>query len=356
MVQKLHHTSPDLLIHPGETISEILEDRGISQKELAIRTGFTEKHISTVINGKKSISAKLALSLENALDIPSSFWKNLQINYDLEVESFNEINNISKLEIEIAKEIIKPVEVITGNDLNTPSDSFGVWALRRLLGVSNLVSIEKLNTGFYRGQFSVDTSKYIMYAWQYLSEKECENQTEKPLNIELLNSKLDYIKSIMLTEPLTHVDSIRKVLNECGVLFTVKKHVTKAPINGLTVKTKNDKVMIAMTIRNKYADTFWFSLFHEIAHVLNKDFLVDQNDQSKATDIEQAADEFARNILISPTDYDSFIETGDFSDSRILEFAKSIKVLPSIVVGRLMKDELISWNQNFLRVKYEWVD
>jgi HTH-type transcriptional regulator / antitoxin HigA len=356
MDQKLHHTSPDLLIHPGETISEILEDRGISQKELAIRTGFTEKHISTVVNGKKSISAKLALSLENALDIPSSFWKNLQINYDLEVESFNEINNISKNEIEIAKEIIKPVEVITGNDLNTSNDSFGVWALRRLLGVNNLASIEKLNTGFYRGQFSVDTSKYIMYAWQYLSEKECENQTEKSLDIELLRSRLNDIKAVMLTDPLGHVDSIKNILNTCGVVFTVKKHVAKAPINGLTVKTNNDKVMIAMTIRNKYADTFWFSLFHEIAHVLNKDFLIDQNDHLKAEAIEQAADEFAQNTLISPTEYFSFIEAGDFSDTNIIDFANKMKILPSIVVGRLMKNELISWNQNSLRVKYEWVD
>ena len=80
----------DFIIHPGETIAESIEDRGITQKELSIRTGFTEKHISTVINGKKAISAKLALGLENALDIPSTFWKNLQANYDLELELFNE--------------------------------------------------------------------------------------------------------------------------------------------------------------------------------------------------------------------------------------------------------------------------
>ena len=60
MGQKLQHTSPEMLIHPGETILEVIQDRNITQKELAIRTGFTEKHISKVINGKNNISAEFA--------------------------------------------------------------------------------------------------------------------------------------------------------------------------------------------------------------------------------------------------------------------------------------------------------
>ena len=99
MATKLQHIFPDeLLIHPGETILEMIEDRNISQKELAIRTGFTEKHISTVINGQKNISAEFAMKLEYALGIPASFWRNLQTNYDLEVVSFNEKHNISNEE------------------------------------------------------------------------------------------------------------------------------------------------------------------------------------------------------------------------------------------------------------------
>ena len=64
MVTKLPYISLDeLLIHPGETILEIIQDRNISQKELAIRTGFSEKHVSTVINGQKNISAEFAMRL-----------------------------------------------------------------------------------------------------------------------------------------------------------------------------------------------------------------------------------------------------------------------------------------------------
>ncbi|MGM9580660.1 MAG: HigA family addiction module antitoxin [Anaerovibrio sp.] len=74
----------DLIIHPGETIADILDARGITQAELAVRTGITPAYISMVIAGKKDISDKFAMSLEYALDVPKTFWINLQAHYDAE--------------------------------------------------------------------------------------------------------------------------------------------------------------------------------------------------------------------------------------------------------------------------------
>ena len=95
--------SREFIIHPGETIAEILEDRDMTQRELAVRTGVTEKHISTVINGQKNISAAFARKLEYALGIETSFWMNLQANYDQELIEFEDVNNISDEEIGVLK-------------------------------------------------------------------------------------------------------------------------------------------------------------------------------------------------------------------------------------------------------------
>ena len=84
MAAKKTGISPDLLIHPGETIADVLEDRGITQVELATRTGVSPAYISAIISGKKNISTNFARSLEYALGIPKSFWLNLQANYDAE--------------------------------------------------------------------------------------------------------------------------------------------------------------------------------------------------------------------------------------------------------------------------------
>ena len=72
------------LIHPGEIISDVLEERNITQKELAQRAGVSEIFLSDVIHGKKDISKELAIGLECALKVPRSFWLNLQANYDAE--------------------------------------------------------------------------------------------------------------------------------------------------------------------------------------------------------------------------------------------------------------------------------
>ena len=74
--------SRELIIHPGETIADVLEDRGITQTELAARTGVSTAYVSNVIAGKKDISANFAFSLEYALGVPKSFWLNLQANYE----------------------------------------------------------------------------------------------------------------------------------------------------------------------------------------------------------------------------------------------------------------------------------
>ena len=70
------------LIHPGEIISDILEERNLTQKELAQRAGVSEIFLSEVIHGEKDISKELAMGLECALEVPHSFWLNLQANYD----------------------------------------------------------------------------------------------------------------------------------------------------------------------------------------------------------------------------------------------------------------------------------
>ena len=80
-MEKTTGLSRDFIIHPGETLQEFIEDRNMSQKELAIRCGVSEKHVSTVLNGKKDISPSFAKKLEYALGIDEIFWMILQEYY-----------------------------------------------------------------------------------------------------------------------------------------------------------------------------------------------------------------------------------------------------------------------------------
>jgi len=80
-----------MLIHPGETIKEMLEDRKFTQKHLAKMCDVSEKHISKIVNGKANISPKIAVGLERAFGANASFWVNLDANYRLEEYKSNPI-------------------------------------------------------------------------------------------------------------------------------------------------------------------------------------------------------------------------------------------------------------------------
>jgi len=140
MVKKTNGLSREFIIHPGETLKEVLEDREMSQRELAVRTDVTETHISNVVNCQKDISISFAKKLEYALNIEASFWINLQSNYDKELADFNEVNDISSDEFDILKKLnhivdyMKQIKIV--DDEN--NDSLLIITLRKLLNLSSL--------------------------------------------------------------------------------------------------------------------------------------------------------------------------------------------------------------------------
>lgn len=85
VLTKKNGISHSLIIHPGETIADVINERGVTQAELAIRTGVSPAYVSSVISGKKDISSNFAMALEYALDVPKSFWLNLQANYEADL-------------------------------------------------------------------------------------------------------------------------------------------------------------------------------------------------------------------------------------------------------------------------------
>lgn len=68
--------------HPGEVLADELEARNMTQCELAEKIQVSTAMINAVVEGKKNVSLRLALSLEESLSIPAEFWLNLQRIYD----------------------------------------------------------------------------------------------------------------------------------------------------------------------------------------------------------------------------------------------------------------------------------
>ena len=71
----------DVAIPPGETLSDEIASRGMSQTELAARLGRPVQVVHEIMHGKKAITDHTAISLEKVLRIPAAFWVNLERNY-----------------------------------------------------------------------------------------------------------------------------------------------------------------------------------------------------------------------------------------------------------------------------------
>lgn len=146
MAEKRRVISPDLVIHPGETIFDLLQDRGITQKELALRAGVSEPFLSDVIRGKKDISKSLALGLQYAFDVPSSFWLNLQANYDAEVLALKEKDSIKEEERNVLSNIGEVITYLKQSAYIPESSTQEqlILDLRKFFHLSNLAGLRKL--------------------------------------------------------------------------------------------------------------------------------------------------------------------------------------------------------------------
>jgi len=355
--------SRDLIIHPGETLEEILKDREMSQKELAIRTTVTEKHISTLIKGNTPISVNFAKKLEYALGVDASFWINLQTNYDRELLEFEELNEISKEELAIIKPLKMIIEFLERLGMMSSQSNVAnkILDLRKILCVSNLLAIPKMTyNAAYRAQIvsNVNIDEYVLFAWQRICEiMTLDIKTEDGLNIEKLKSKLPEIKQLMFANVNSIQKELTKIFAECGIAFTIVENFRGAPVQGFIKRTDQGKMILCMTIRKAYADIFWFSLFHEIGHIFNGDIKQKFIDfESVKGNMEEKADSFASNTLLNFTDYKEFVNNGDYSLESIQEFAKNQGVRSFIVIGRLQNDQQIDWNKySREKTKYKWL-
>lgn len=73
-------------IHPGEILLEdFMKPLGISINKLAREIGVPPGRISSIVNGKRSITADTALRLGTYFNVSPEIWLNLQADYDLRI-------------------------------------------------------------------------------------------------------------------------------------------------------------------------------------------------------------------------------------------------------------------------------
>ncbi|WP_433432282.1 HigA family addiction module antitoxin [Nonomuraea sp. CA-141351] len=346
--------APESVDPPGETLKETLENLGITQADLARRIGLSTKHVNQIIQGAAILSPETAILLERATRVPASIWNNLEARWRTQ--------QLREQESKALEESLPWLDNFPLGELEDrgvlPDKKKNVANLRRMLeffGVANPKVAEEL-WGTYRVAFRRSTAKapneYATLVWLRLCVLAARDIECRPYTRDALLELLPLLRSLTVRQPSTWINELPGLCAQAGVAIVFQRSMPHTHLSGATRWLTPDKVMIALSDRYKKDDRFWFSLFHEIAHVLLHGKRLTFLDGDPATNPLQSAEEdeanrFAVDILIPQqyaADYEK-LKANPKPFTKIEAFAAHVGLAEGIVVGRLQHDGALKYNE-----------
>jgi Zn-dependent peptidase ImmA (M78 family) len=227
----------------------------------------------------------------------------------------------------------------------------------RFFGVAN---VDAWHEGWGIPQFAFRRSLAFkgepgaMAAWLRLCELEARECRCGPFDKAAFRSAVGAIRSLTRKKPEVFVPEMIDRCAKAGVAVALVPEIKGAPVNGAAKWLTPDKAMICLNLRGKNNDLFWFTFFHEAGHILNDSKRETYIDVGYADDPrEEKANQFAANLLIPPEHVQELPRLKSYR--AVLAFARSIKIAPGIVVGRLQREKIVPYSHlNRLKVRLEW--
>jgi HTH-type transcriptional regulator/antitoxin HigA len=348
----------DLPIPPGEYLAEVISELGMNQVELAQRMGRPVQAISEIMSGGKAIVPETALQLERVTNVPAHIWTGLESQYRLLLARHQDEKHIESQTALVADFPYKELARL-GCVSETRKVVERVRELCRFFGVDSLDQVQAVDD--YAPAFRAGAGKAsgnALAAWLRMAALQAMRIETEPLDRKKLQSAIPELRKLTLVEPGVFQSKLRELLAGLGVALVIQPHLPRTYVHGATFWLTPDKAVIVMTIRGKWADVFWFSFFHELAHVLKhgkrETFLEDGKPTRERAELEAEADSFAGDTLIPPNMLAEFLATATLSAGAIRKFAQHIEVAPGIVTGRLQHDGFLAPSIHWHRDRFHW--
>jgi HTH-type transcriptional regulator/antitoxin HigA len=345
----------DWAVSPGEVLAEALEERQMSQSELARRMGRPIKTINEIVNAKAALTPETALQLEMVLGIPASLWVNLEAAYRRHLAEQQTLKAFagykSWLKAFPLKDLVRHELVEADGPVERQ-----VGELLRFFGTGSPDAWQErwgAPLAQYRKSASYEGSEHARAAWLRWGEILAERMDIRPFDAKRLRSAAEQVRRLSRVSPFqAAIDEAQSELSASGVALVVVPEFAGTRLSGAARWLQHEIAVVQLSLRHKTDDNFWFSCMHEIGHILDSprhdfvDALETQPSDYADPDAEARADSFARDVLLEPTAFRAFISKGNFDASAIRLFAKERGVSPGIVVGRLQHDGLVPPNRH----------
>lgn len=358
---------PTSVAHPGETVVDYLESYGWSQRDLSKRSGITPKTISEICNGKAGISTQTSIAFEKVFNRPAHFWINLQSNYDEHLVRLNEAKKSGEW-FDWLKNF--PLKEIKERGWLPKSSDDELTDFLIFFGVSSPQSwntVWQSSNQAFRQTSKFKISEFAVSAWLRRLEILSDEFELKSFNDEELLNSIETLRRLTRDPLDSALEAAQSILSKSGIALIIEPSLPQTGISGCTYWIKPKKAILGLTLRTKWEDQIWFTLFHELGHILlhRKYFscILDNAETEMARvdldpnmqKFEEEADRFAADTLIPPHYLSKFISFNMFDNDAIHDFAEAIGISPGIVVGRLQRESILQpWQGNALKQKAQF--
>jgi HTH-type transcriptional regulator/antitoxin HigA len=340
------NSRPAVVVGPGDRLQRELTARGWTQRDLAEIMGRPVQTVNEIVKGGKQITAETATQLAEAFGTSPDLWLNLEWAYRLSLAE-RPSDDIARRRQLYA---IAPVgELLRRGWLGGAKTLDEVeQALFGFLGIRSIDDDPPVPIAGLRHTSTRDPEPRAQIAWVKRTESLARAQSlDAAFDRKQLAADIPELLASS-TSPGAHCD-VPTFLLQRAVHFVLVPHLPKTYLDGAAFMLERRPV-IGMTLRYDRLDHFWFTLTHELAHVvLGHKGVIDQFGKPDVDDATEAqANATASAWLIDPNAYAEFLDKTDSRPSRgdILEFAEAMKRHPGIVVGRLHHEGVLAYGRH----------
>lgn len=331
------------LVPPGQTLLDWLERVEMTQAEFARRTRLSPKHINQVVKGGVGISPDVALAFERVTALPARYWTQLDANFQ---SARHKAEEAVELEQHLGLVDLFPLRALENLGVIEKSKS-RLAQLRSLLSffaVADAAALEDvwMRPALYRLSPAFDANQAALATWLRLAELEAAEIDTGKFDEPRCRAALNEMRALSALPGIEWLDPLRQLAATVGIAIVILKELPGCRVNGATRWLSPDRAMIVLSLRHRRNDIFWFTLFHEMCHLIRhgkKTTFIDVKGSGIAEELEAEADAFASKMLIPPVAAAGL--AGLTTASQVQAFAEELGVAAGIVVGRMQHDGYI---------------
>ena len=353
-----------LISPPGDTIQEHIDFIGMSQAELAERMGRPKEKVNDIIKGREPITTATAFQLDKVLGIPAGFWLNREKTYRKELYELQQQEAFESQKDWLAAFPINEIRKL-GWLPDTREKHILVDNLLKFFGVAStqewetIYVAEEVSVAF-RVSLAHTQSPHSISAWLRMGELQTKDLKIASYDKKKFKEALSEIKELAFLMPADFAKQLQNICAQCGVAVVYTQKLPKAPISGAT-RWFHNKPIIQLSGRFKTNGHFWFTFFHEAAHIIlhgKKDIFLEnvagtKMDQEK----EEEANAYAAKILLTEGQLQEIINAAPLTVELIYEFANKFRTPAGGIIGRLQHLGLIPFSiGNGFREKIDLFD